>query len=114
MLASAGNALNHPQRHVPVSDDHRARRHLIHSCRTTIRRSCHGREFQLGDALPVKVTHLAALNEPCTVPLADTGRRTVLVALSPGQVGLHATITPPTQTFMPSWNGEVIVTPNGT
>jgi hypothetical protein len=69
--------------------------------------------FNSGDVLPVKVTDLAALKQRCTTSLADTGRRTVLVAQSPGQVGLYATITPPTQAAMPAWNGEVIVT-NGT
>jgi hypothetical protein len=69
--------------------------------------------FNSGEVLPVKVTDLAALNERCTASLTDTGRRTVLVAQSPGQVGLFATITPPTQAAMPAWNGEAIVT-NGT
>jgi hypothetical protein len=63
-----------------------------------------------GDALPVKVTQLAALKEQCSVLLANGGRRTIMMALTPGQAGLSATITPPTAVFMPAWAGEVIVT----
>jgi hypothetical protein len=63
-----------------------------------------------GDANPVKVTHRAALREECTLLLPDNGRRTILMALSPGQVGLSATITPATNLMMPAWMGEVIVT----
>jgi hypothetical protein len=66
--------------------------------------------FNSGDANPVKIVHLAALKEECTVLLADRGRRTILMALSPGQVGLFATITPATPAFMPAWLGEIIVT----
>lgn len=110
MFASIGNALNRTQRYHSGPDDHRARRHIIHGRRTTRWGAATDVTFNSGEVLPVKVTDLAALNERCTTSLADAGRRTILVAQSPGQVGLFASITPPTQAAMPAWNGEVIVT----
>jgi hypothetical protein len=65
--------------------------------------------FNSGDANPVKVAHRAALREVCTLLLPNNGRRTVLMALSPGQVGLFATVTPATNLEMPAWLGEAIV-----
>jgi hypothetical protein len=66
--------------------------------------------FNSGNANPVKIVHRVALRKVCTLLLPNNGRRTILMALSPGQVGLFATVTPATNLEMPAWLGEVIVT----
>jgi hypothetical protein len=58
----------------------------------------------------VYISDAHVLAKRCSVLLEDRGRRALLVALAPGQSGLYATVTPPTQAMMPAWMGEVTVT----
>jgi hypothetical protein len=58
----------------------------------------------------VHIVNDLAVKEECSVSLPNHGRRTILLAISPGTSGLSATITPSTDTAMPEWLGTVDVT----
>lgn len=64
-------------------------------------------------ATEVHIANPTLLSEQCSSLLADHGRMTVLLAVSPGQTSLEASVTPPSDLMMPAWLGQVIVQGSG-
>jgi len=62
-----------------------------------------------GEATDLHIVDPSVLTESCSTLLSDRGRRAVLVAESPGQTYISATVMPASQAMMPAWGAEVTV-----